>query len=145
MTARRTSRGGFTLIEVLVALVLMGIVLPIAMRGATLAMRAASTARHRAEAATLGEAKLTEMVAQGDWQSGNTQGDFAPDFPQYQWQLQSAQRDLDVTELQLTVTWKERGADRSINVSTLAYISTGDTGDGTGGTGTGTGGTGGAP
>jgi len=146
MNARRTRRGGrgggFTLIEVLVALVLMGIILPVAMRGATLAMRAASTARHQAEAATLGEAKLTEMVAQGDWQSGNTQGDFSPDFPQYQWQLQSAQRDLDVTELQLTVTWKERGADRSINVSTLAYVSTGATGSGSGtGTGTGTGGT----
>jgi hypothetical protein len=82
------------------------------------------------------------MVAQGDWQSGNTQGDFSPDFPQYQWQLQSAQRDLDVTELQLTVTWKERGVDRSINVSTLAYVSTGITGDGSD---TGTGGTGGTP
>jgi prepilin-type N-terminal cleavage/methylation domain-containing protein len=142
MNGRRTRRGGFTLIEVLVALVLMGIVLPITMRGATLAMRAASTARHQTEAATLGDAKLTEMVAQGDWQSGNTQGDFSPDFPQYQWQLQSAQRDLDVTELQLTVTWKERGVDRSINVSTLAYVSTGITGDGSD---TGTGGTGGTP
>jgi prepilin-type N-terminal cleavage/methylation domain-containing protein len=142
MNGRRTRRGGFTLIEVLVALVLMGIVLPITMRGATLAMRAASTARHQTEAATLGDAKLTEMVAQGDWQSGNTQGDFSPDFPQYQWQLQSAQRDLDVTELQLTVTWKERGLDRSINVSTLAYVSTGITGDGSD---TGTGGTGGTP
>jgi prepilin-type N-terminal cleavage/methylation domain-containing protein len=142
MNGRRTRRGGFTLLEVLVALVLMGIVLPITMRGATLAMRAASTARHQTEAATLGDAKLTEMVAQGDWQSGNTQGDFSPDFPQYQWQLQSAQRDLDVTELQLTVTWKERGVDRSINVSTLAYVSTGITGDGSD---TGTGGTGGTP
>jgi hypothetical protein len=112
------------------------------MRGATLAMRAASTGRHQAEAATLGEAKLSEMVAQGDWQSGNTQGDFAPDFPQYQWQLQSAQRDLDVTELQLTVTWKDRGADRSINVSTLAYVSTGVSGSDSG---AGTGGAGGAP
>ena len=142
MNTRRTRRGGFTLVEVLAALVLMGIVLPIAMRGATLAMRAASTARHQAEAATLGEAKLTEMVTQLDWQSGSTQGDFAPDFPQYHWQLQSAQRDLDVTELMLTVSWKDRGEDRSVNVSTLAYVSTGTTGSGTG---TGTGGSGGTP
>jgi prepilin-type N-terminal cleavage/methylation domain-containing protein len=143
MNARRTRRGGFTLIEVLVALVLMGIVLPITMRGATVAMRAASTARHQAEAATLGDAKLTEMVAQGDWQSGNTQGDFSPDYPDYRWQLLSQQRDLDVTELMMTVTWKDRGQDRSINVSTLVYVSTGATGSGTD-TGTGAG-TGGAP
>jgi prepilin-type N-terminal cleavage/methylation domain-containing protein len=133
------SRRGFTLVEVLAALVLMGIVLPVAMRGATLAMRAASTARHQAEAATLGEAKLSEMVTQGDWTSSGTDGDFGPDFPLYHWSLQSNQRDLDVTELMMTVTWKDRGEDRTVNISTLAYISTGDT---TGsGTGSGTGAT----
>jgi len=139
---RRRSHGGFTLIEVLAALVLMGIVIPVAMRGATLALRSAGLARHQAEAATLGEAKLSEMVTQGDWLSGGSSGDFGADFPIYRWTLQSTTRDFDITELMLTVTWQERGEERSMNISTLAYLSQ-STGNGTGtagGTGTGTGG-----
>src|SRR4051794_15611557 len=133
--AARHRRSGFTLVEVLASLVIMGIVLPFAMRGATLAMHAGSLARHQAEAATLGEAKLTEMVSQGDWGSSSSEGDFAPDFPQYRWSLQSAQRDLDVTELMLSVTWKERGEDRSIKVATLAYVPTSAGTGSTGGSG----------
>jgi general secretion pathway protein I len=117
-------RGGFTLVEVLAALVLMGIVLPVAMRGAVLAMHAGSLARHQAEAATLGEAKLTEMVSTGEWDSAGGEGDFGSDFPQYHWTLQRAQHDFDVTELMLSVIWTERGAERSVNVSTLAFVPT---------------------
>ncbi len=132
-SCRRRSRScsGFTLVEVLAALVLMAIVIPVAMRGATLAMRSGSLARHQAEAATLGEAKLSEMVSQGDWASAGSQGDFGSDFPIYRWTLQSTQRDFDITELTLTINWPERGEDRSLNVSTLVYVST-NSGSGTG-------------
>ncbi|MDB5320888.1 MAG: type secretion system protein [Phycisphaerales bacterium] len=128
---RHSRRSGFTLVEVLAALVVIGIVLPVAMSGASLAMRAGSIARHQAEAATLGEAKLTEMVSMTTWSSSGAGGDFGQDFPQYRWTLETAQRDLDVTELLLSVIWKERGEDRSIKVSTLVYVPT-TTGTGSG-------------
>jgi len=125
---------GFTLVEVLVSLVLMGIVLPVAMRGITIATRASSVARHLAEAANLGEAKLNEMVAQGDWAS-TTQGDF-PDFPAYRWTLESVNRDFDLTELRMAVIWKDRGQDRPLYVSTFVYDANAfaSSGTGTGGT-----------
>jgi prepilin-type N-terminal cleavage/methylation domain-containing protein len=131
---RPAGNRGFTLVEVLVALVLMGIVLPVAMRGITIATRASSVARHMAEAANLGEAKLTEMVAQGDWAS-TTQGDF-PDFPAYRWTLESVNRDFDLTELRMAVIWKDRGQDRSLYVSTFVYDANAFASSGTG-TGTG--------
>ena len=107
--------------------------------GATLAMRSASLARHQAEAATLGEARLSEMVAQGDWASAGSQGDFGTDFPQYRWTLQNKQNDMDITELMLTVNWTERGQEHAMNLSTFVYVSANpDTGNGTG-TGTGAG------
>jgi len=121
---RRCRRSGFTLVEVLAALVVLGIVLPVAMTGASLAMRAGSAARHQAEAATLGEAKLTELVTTGEWSTSGSDGDFGPDFPQYRWTMETAQRDLDVTELLLSVIWQDRGQDRSVKLSTLVYVAT---------------------
>ena len=53
---------GFTLVEVLATLVLMGIVIPVAMHGVSIAMSAASNARKTAEAATLAETKLNELL-----------------------------------------------------------------------------------
>lgn len=132
-------RGGFTLVEVLAALVIMGIVLPFAMRGASLAMYAGSLARHQAEAATLGEARLTELVSTNTWSDGGTQGDFGDmgdAYKDYRWSLDSTQRDMDVTELQLSVFWKERGEDRSVKISTFVYVAAAG---GTGGTGSGSG------
>jgi prepilin-type N-terminal cleavage/methylation domain-containing protein len=118
-------RSGFTLVEVLASLVIMGIVLPFAMRGASLAMHAGSVARHQAEAATLGEAKLTELVTMGSW-SDTAQGDFGNDFPQYRWTMEIIQRDIGVTELLLSVIWQERGEDRSVKLSTFVYVPTGN-------------------
>ena len=125
--SRRRRRGSaFTLIEVLATLVLIGIVVPFAVRGSTLALNTASSAKHQAEAATLGEAKLAELVSQGDWNTGSTQGDFGQEWPEYKWRLESYTRaDVDVTEIVLTVTWTERGRERSLNVSTLAYLGNG--------------------
>ena len=79
-------RRGFTLVEVLVTLLLLGIVLPTIMRGVALASTVASDAHRRTEAAGLAQAKLAEIVADDLWESGNLSGDFSPDFPQYRWQ-----------------------------------------------------------
>ena len=57
----RPRRAGFTLIEVLAALVLIGVVLPVAMKGVSIAMQAASHARHTGEAVELARHKLTEL------------------------------------------------------------------------------------
>jgi prepilin-type N-terminal cleavage/methylation domain-containing protein len=113
-------RRGFTLVEVLATLVLLGIVLPVAMRGVSMAMAAAAHARHTAEATTLAEAKLNELVADGTWASGSLSGDFSPDQPEYQWSCLTATRDYGLTEIAIRVTWNERGYVRDLVVATLA-------------------------
>ena len=124
---RWQSRGSraFTLVEVLATLVLIGIVLPFAVRGTSVALGAASSAKHTAEAASLAEAKLAEILSQGDWTAGNMQGDFGQDWPEYKWRMQTAVADttvnVNITEIMLSVTWTERGQERVVNVSTLAY------------------------
>jgi prepilin-type N-terminal cleavage/methylation domain-containing protein len=112
-------RRGFTLIEVLATMVLLAIVLPVAMRGVSVSLAAASSAQHRAEAASLGEAKLNSMVATGEWSNTAPSGDFGADWSGYQWTLQTQARDFNTTEVMLTVTWTERGTQRSLPISTL--------------------------
>jgi prepilin-type N-terminal cleavage/methylation domain-containing protein len=116
---RRRSRG-FTLVEVLATLVLLGIILPIAMQGVSMAMAAASNARRTSEATTLAETKLNELVADGTWASGSLSGDFAPTQPEYQWACLTQQRDYGLTEVAIRVTWTDRGHVREMIVATLA-------------------------
>ena len=68
---RRSGRAGFTLVEVLATLVLLGIVVPVAMRGVSVALAAAQTAKRTAEATSLAQSKLNEMIADGSWQTSH--------------------------------------------------------------------------
>ncbi len=122
MSRRRPAqRSGFTLVEVLATLVLLGVVLPVAMRGVSLAISSADVARHTAEAASLAEAKLNELVITGDWSVSGASGDFGADWPDYRWTSQSAGRDYGLTEVMLSVVWTDKGRERNVTVSTLVY------------------------
>jgi len=141
LRARRSARRrGLTLVEVLATIVMMGIVLPAAMHGISMCTAASVAARHRSEAAALGEAKLTELIATGDWQYGATGGDFGEDWPDYHWTGASGnwQSDPSMTQLEVHITWTSRQDEHEVVLTTLIY--SGQTGTSTGtGTGTGTG------
>ena len=133
MSARRhrQHRSGFTLIEVLATMVLLAIVLPVAMRGISISLAAAAKAKNLSIAASLAESKLNDLLTQA--QSGGSgggsamSGDFATDgHPEFHWNYDSAQRDYGVTEVQLKVTWLERGQPAEYNLGTMTYQS--DTG-----------------
>jgi prepilin-type N-terminal cleavage/methylation domain-containing protein len=122
----RRHRRGFTLVEVLATLVLMAIVLPVAMRGISMALRAASVSKHTSEAAALAQAKLNELVTdQTSTGALNGSGDFGADHPEYTWTCISTQRDYGLTQLDLRVSWKEGGLnERFVDLSTF-YIPAG--------------------
>jgi prepilin-type N-terminal cleavage/methylation domain-containing protein len=122
----RHLRHGFTLVEVLVTIMFLGIALPTIMKGIALAGTTASDARRRTEAAGLAQAKLAEIVADDLWESGNLSGDLSPDFPQYRWQAVAQpwagdQTGVGMQEIDLTVTWEARNRQQSMMFSSLAY------------------------
>ena len=123
----RQARRAFTLIEVLAALLLIGIVLPAIMKGIAASSSAASSARHRNEASGLVESKLGEIVATNQWQDNTDfSGDFGTDWPDYKWHatVQPWAGDTTGTSLQqldVTVTWLARGREDSMTLSTLVY------------------------
>ncbi|HEV8377776.1 MAG TPA: type II secretion system protein, partial [Tepidisphaeraceae bacterium] len=62
------SRRGFTLLEVLATLILIGIILPAVMGGISLATAAAGEAKHKVEAVSLAQTKLSELLATTQYQ-----------------------------------------------------------------------------
>jgi len=126
-SARRQRKAGFTLVEVLVTLLLIGIVLPAIMHGLTLAMAAGDAARHRNEATELAKSQLAQIISASQWvNTPSLSGSFAPDWPDYQWTATTQPWDQDtsgmgINQIQLTVTWQEHGRQQTLTLSTLAY------------------------
>ena len=111
---------GFSLIEVLAALALMAVVLPVTMEGFATATSLASAARRKSEAAALADSKLNELVATGDWKLGLLSGDFGDDQPTYLWKAELKNFDSSsLQELDVYVVWVARGEEQSLMVSTL--------------------------
>lgn len=127
MTHRR--RRGFTLPEVLATLVIVGIVLPVAMRGITVSLQAAGESRHKVEAGQLAQQKLSELLLdRANTSSLNGSGDFGDAWPDYKWESTSSTARLNTTaevdEVDVTVKWTAQGAERSVVLSTLVFPET---------------------
>lgn len=115
-------RHAFTLIEVLTAMMLMAIILPVAMHGISLSLRAAEVAKRTALAATLADGKLNELASSTQIvTAGTTTGDFSPDYPTYQWQATTTAISLGLDQIDVQVTWTGVDGQRSVQVSTVVY------------------------
>ena len=111
---------GFTLVEVLAAMAIIALVLPVAMRGISLATRLGGEARHRSEAAELARLKLYDLTS-GGTRNGGLGGDFGADWPDYRWTatLQTWNGNTTLEQLDVTVTWSDGRGQRSLVMSTL--------------------------
>ena len=118
---------GFTLIEVLVTLLLIGIVIPAIMHAITAAMTAGASAHNRNDAAQLAKSQMALLLAGTQWQTSTSlSGDFSPDWPQYHWQAEVQPWNQDtsgmgIEQIDLTISWMDRGRTESMLLTSLAY------------------------
>jgi len=114
-------RAGFTLAEVLAAMLFMAIVIPVAMQGLLIASRAGSVSERKALGARLAESKLNEMIVTGQWQSTARKGTIQEGLQSYAWRLQSEPWSEDGAMRLVTVhvTVPVQGQDYDVQVSTL--------------------------
>jgi prepilin-type N-terminal cleavage/methylation domain-containing protein len=121
--ARSVRARGLTLVEVLATIVMMAIVLPAAMQGISLCTSTAQTAKQRSEAAALAEAKLSELIATGDWEFGALSGEFGEAWPEYKWSAAAGTWTGDpnttMSELSVRVYWVSRQQEREVILTTL--------------------------
>ena len=118
---RRASAAGFTLAEVLAALVIMAIVLPVAIEGLRIANRAGVVAQRKGVAAQLADGLLNEFVVTGEWQYSAQDGDFGPEWTGYRWRFHNEAWGRDAMQmLTLEVFYQVQDREFSVQLSTLA-------------------------
>lgn len=112
---------GFTLIEVLAALLLMAIVIPVAMQATSIASRAGMMGQRKAAAMRIADRMLNELIVTGEAkQSSSSSGTVAEGDASYSWTLQSTSWTEDaMTQLTVSVSFSVQGSQHSVSASTL--------------------------
>ncbi len=101
---------GFTLLEVLVALAVMGASFTVLLAAHTSAARQEARARRLITATLLARQVLTDTEVQGYPELGGDSGDFGEEFPEYAWERETTTTEFDrVREVHIRVTWPEQG------------------------------------
>ena len=118
--AERRKTGGFTLAEILAAMLLMAIVIPVALQGMMIANRAGVVAERRQMAARLADNLLTELVLTEDWRDADDEGDFGEDWPGYRWALETDAWDEDTMRtVCVRVMFDVQGRESTVQTCTL--------------------------
>jgi type II secretion system protein I len=119
---RSKLRSGFTLVEALAVVALMGAVLPVVMYAVASSTSTAGLVKQRALASEVAANKLTEVVLTGTWQTGALTGDVVQDGQTFHWTANV--QDWTVTnthQITLQVSWTGQGRPRSVTLSTVVY------------------------
>ena len=119
LSHKQVSNDGFTIIEVLVALVLLGIAVMMTLQLTTQNQNALSQTRRQDTAIILAREKLFELEEDGLSASTGKSGDFGEDYPAFSWKASAHATDIsEFYRLQLTVSWGEK-KDRHVIVEKL--------------------------
>jgi prepilin-type N-terminal cleavage/methylation domain-containing protein len=122
MTSRAHSHfcRGFTLAEVLAALLLMAIIVPVALQGVQIASRAGLLGQRKAAAMRVAERVLNEQLATGGLTQSTSSGT-APEGDQtYAWSLQAETWPEDAMNVvTVRVIFNVQGTDYSVSLSSL--------------------------
>lgn len=116
------NRDGFTLIEIMIALAVLGISLTVllGLRNRDIALSAYSG--HMTEATLLARQRISEVSFAGFPDLGAREGDFGEDHPNYKWKEEVKQTPYDVVrELNLEVLWTEGGREESVRFTTFLF------------------------
>jgi type II secretory pathway pseudopilin PulG len=114
---------GFTLAEVLAAMLFMAITIPVAVQGVIIANRAGTVAERKRQAASLADQCLKEQIISDQWRTqAQQEGDFTGDWADFHWALKADSWDTDSTMkiITATVTFRVQGQEYQVSVSTLA-------------------------
>lgn len=118
--AAKRARAGFTLAEVLAALVFMAIVIPVAVEGLSVASRAGQVAQRKMVAARIADRMLNDLLVTGQWQASNQSGQMFDGANEYTWRAETLPWELGVLHLlEVEVLYSVRGQLYDVRLSTL--------------------------
>lgn len=123
LVQRRRSEGGFTLVEVLVAMVLLAVGIVGTMRVAGVNTQASAQARDIVVATTLAQSIMNEITQNPDLAAGSESGDFStvsPEHSEYLWEslVEASPDETGLLVVNVAVLWRSGYNERRLNVST---------------------------
>ena len=125
MRGVKSAQKGFTLVEVLAALALMAIVIPVAVEGMRIASKAGEVGQRKAVAARIAGRVLNELVVTGQLRGTTQNGVVQEGAQQYQWSMHSEPWPQDAMRLvTVRVAFPVQGRDYDVRLSTLVDNST---------------------
>ena len=120
-SASRNAARGFTLAEVLAALMFMAIVIPVAVQGLRISSRAGALAERKREAVRVAEKILNESIVMTNWNKSATSGTITEADRDYRWTLRTESWSQSAMQLlSVEVTFPVQGEDHAVQLSTLA-------------------------
>lgn len=123
--SERCGRRGFTFAEILAAMLFMAIVIPVTIRGVSLANRMGVVAERKRIAAELASLKLNEVFLDDSWRDGSKEGNYDDtgdvSLSQYRWTLEITPWTDDVMRLIVVkVFYKVQNVEYSVSLGTIA-------------------------
>src|SRR5437867_5810141 len=117
-------QSAFTLAEVMAALVLMAILIPVALEGLSIASRAGEVATRKDQAALVAERILNEQIVTTNWNTAVQNGTVRQGILDFRWTLRNDPWTVDLTQnsmrpLSVEVVFAARGQDYSVKMATL--------------------------
>jgi len=120
---RNAANGGFTLAEVLAALLFMAIVIPVVIEGMHLASRAGAVAARKSEAALVAQRVLNENLVTTNFSQSIQSGTISQGRRQFNYELKSEPWTLDgqnaIRQLTATVHFTAQNRQFDVSMSTL--------------------------
>jgi type II secretory pathway pseudopilin PulG len=117
---------GFTLVEVLAALLFLAIVIPTAIEALHMATLSGEVAVRKSAAARVADRVLNESIVMTNWSNGGQNGTVTEGAVDYRWALTSQTWPQDAMQLLTAeVKYSAQGKDYSVKLSTLASQQTG--------------------
>jgi type II secretory pathway pseudopilin PulG len=115
---------GFTLAEVLAALMFMAILIPVAIHGIQVASRAGESAVRRGEAALVADSILNQLIVTTNWNQAVQTGVVKQGLREFHWTLKNEpwSKDPNATtmrQLTIEVNYPVQGTEHSVKLSTL--------------------------
>jgi prepilin-type N-terminal cleavage/methylation domain-containing protein len=121
--AAKRHRSGFTLAEVMAALLLLAIVIPVALQGLHIASRAGEVAQRKMVATRIGNKVLNELKVTSQLQNTGQTGVVQEHGVAYRWNVKNQLWTEDTLSQMilatLTITFPVQGKDYDVHLSTL--------------------------
>lgn len=118
--AAKRACAGFTLAEVLAALVFMAIVIPVAVQGVRIANLAGQVGERKAVAVRIAERVLNELVVTRQWQQAVQTGSIREGPQDYRWLMRlDTWPEGTLRLVTVQVTFPVQGKDYDVRLSTL--------------------------